>query len=215
MSRDHLRSAGVVLSYRALGGGKTMVAGRATDPSKLSTNPKQIRTRLRRRAANLAQDVELYAKYGYKKPVHEWDLEELARGRVRDKNGKFTGRGPSWITPEIMKEAKRRLLAETYGKLAGHIDQAVITMGKLLVSEETDDNGKPLVDAKTKFAAAAFIIEHTIGKPKAVIEIDATEETKSVLASAIILDDGQPQDVIDAEFTVDGEEEEYDDDESE
>lgn len=175
----------------------------ARDPSKLSTNPKQIRTRMRRRGLDLDRDAELYAIHGYKKPIHEWDLEELARGRVRDKNGEFRGRAPSWITPVIMKEAKRRLLAETYGKLAGHIDQAVVTMGNLLTSEEVDENGKPLVDSKTKFAAAAFIIEHTIGKPKAVVEIDATEDTKNALAAAIVLDDGQPQDheVIDGEFT--------------
>lgn len=195
--------------------GVAMVAGRSRDPSKLSTNPKQIRTRMRRRGVKMDEDIRLYMEHAYHKPIEEWDLEELARGRVRDKNGEFRGRAPSWVTPEIMKEAKRRLLLETYGKLAGHIDQAVLTMGNLLVSEDTDDNGKPLVDARTKFAAAAFIIEHTIGKPKAVIEHTADENVRGAIAAAIILDDGMPQDeplVIEGEVV---EEEEFDDADSE
>lgn len=188
--------------------------GRPKDASKLSTNPAQIRNRLRRKSKKYTEDIELYSQHAYGKPVQDWDLEELARGKIRNKNGGFTGGRPKWITPAIQSEAKRRLLDETYGLLAGHVDQAVKTMGNLLTSDETDDNGKPLVDARTKFAAAAFIIEHMIGKPKALVEISATEDTRNAIAAAIVLDDGLPQElthrVIEGSIAEDDEaEEEY------
>jgi hypothetical protein len=176
------------------------VGGRPKDESKLSRKPSQIRNRLRR-TAKLKDDVfqrdfEMLTnnpESSYK-PMDEWDLEELARGRVRNKAGGFSGAAPAWITQEVTKEAKRRLLDYTHGQLAGHIDQAIRTMANLMTSVEVDENGKPIVDPKTKFAAAAFIIEHTIGKPKAIIEVNEGENIVArAIASAIILDDGKPQ----------------------
>lgn len=191
------------------------VGGRPKDSSKLSRNPAQIRNRLRRKQKTNSEDFQMYTELVWKKPIEEWDNEELARGRPRDKNGKFVGKSPSWATPAIAAEAKRRLMTHTFGKLAGHIDQAVVVIGNLLVSEEVDDKGRPIVDAKTKLAAATFIIEHTLGKPKALIELTENETTKTAIAAAIVLEDGAPQDaqhrIIDGEL-ADDEEEEYEDD---
>lgn len=199
------------------------VGGRPKDESKLSQDPAQIRVRLRRAAkgdkkrdGRMKRDMEML----YRKPIEEWDLEELARGRPRAKDGTFKGRPPSWINPQVQAEAKRRLLEETFGKMAGHIDLAVRTIKDLMTSEEVDENGKPIVDARTKLAAATFTIEHILGKPKAVIEVGADDFTKAVIAQAIVLDDGLPQghlelegaDVIDAEFE---ENEEWGDDDDE
>lgn len=195
------------------------VGGRPKDERKLSTDPKQIRVRLRRAAkgdkkrdGRMERDIEML----YRKPIEEWDMEELSHGRPRNVAGTFAGRPPSWITPTIQKEAKKRLLDETLGSLAGHIGKAVKAIGELIESEEVDENGKPIVDARTKLAAATFTIEHFLGKPKAIIEVQADDFTKQAIASAIVLDDGLPEDhfVLEGEFTEPDEEEGDDDDDT-
>lgn len=189
------------------------VGGRPKDESKLSRNPKQIRNRLRRGTA-LDADIKIYTEEVWKKPIEEWDMGELAYGRPRGPDGKFRGAAPKWITRHVQQEAKRRLLTMTMSQLAGHTDIAIKAISKLITSTEVDDNGKPIVDARTRFAAAAFIVEHVIGKPTAIIQVDASEDTKSAIASAIILDDGRPQGHLTIEGSVveEDEMEEMDDD---
>lgn len=193
------------------------VGSRPKDESKLSQEPRQIRNRIRRNAkknairdGRIERDIEML----YKKPIAEWDLEELARGRPRTPAGNFQGGVPKWITPVILAEAKKRLLTETFGQMAAHVDLAIRTVVKVMNDEEVDDKGKPTTDSRTKLTAAMFVIEHITGKPKAIVEVDAADFTKSVLASAIMLDDGMPQGhlAIEGEFTVDDEEEWDDDD---
>ena len=188
------------------------VGGRSKDPSTLSTNPAQIRRRLRR-GKNLREDLDLYAQYSESfRPVEEWDLEELAHGKPRGPYG-FRGRAPGWLTAEIVREARRRLIDHTNGILGKHVEFAVRTMIKLIKSEETDDKGKPIVDAKTKLQACMFIIEHVKGKPQQFMELDATDFTRKMIAAAIVLDDGSPQDqkvVLEGDF-IEGEAEEDDD----
>jgi hypothetical protein len=197
------------------------VGGRAKDSSKLSTDPKQIRNRLRRKGKKFHEDLQLYAEHGFK-PLEQWDLEELARGRPRNRNGSFAGPSPKWITHTLQVEIKRRLLTETLGQLGGHLDVALKAVRELITSTEVDEKGKPIVDPRTKLAAATFVIEHIIGKPTAVIELNQAQDfTRAAIASAIVLDDGEPQGhlgTIDGDFTVDEEDdemEEIDDDDDE
>jgi hypothetical protein len=183
---------------------------RAKDEDRLSKDPRQIRNRLRRREGKLGRDLELYVKHGGMKPLDEWDLEELSRGRPRDRNGQWGGRGPGWVTPAVVKEAKRRLLDHAFGSLAGHADLAIKTIADLLKSKAVDDNGKPIVDSRTRLEAAKFVIEHIIGKPKATVEIGADDAVRQALARALVLDDGEDaHPVINGQFTED---EEDDDD---
>lgn len=189
--------------------------GRPKDESKLSTNPKQVRNRLRRAAkGNQKRDGRIDRDIAilYQKPIEDWDMEELARGRPRNAAGTFAGRPPSWITPTIQKEAKRRLLDETFGNLAGHVDTAIKAIVKLIESEEVDEKGRPIVDARTQLAASMFVVENIIGKPKAIVEVQADDFTRQAIAAAIVLDDGEDQShlVLEGDFTV--EEEEGDED---
>lgn len=175
-----------------------MPAGRPKDLESLSKNPKQQRIRLRR-AAKRAQrtgdrgplDEELQM-YGIK-PVEEWDVEELAHGRPRHPTNGFKGRKPTWITADVTREAKRRLHGQVFGALGAHAEAAVRTIYNLMVSEEIDEKGKPIVDARTKLAASTFILEHVLGKPTTIVEIDATDSARQMFAAAIVLDDGLPQ----------------------
>jgi len=179
----------------------------------LSTRPAQIRIRARRAAKAGSRDAEMYVEHVYRKPLHEWDLEELARGRPRDVNGHFTGSAPSWITPLVMKEAKRRLLNETFAQMASHVSLAVKTVVKLLKDTTVDDKGRPIVDARTKLEAAKFLIEHIVGKPKMLIESGSDSEVKAFLADALVMSDDDldaAHPVIDGQFYEDDEEEDDD-----
>lgn len=170
--------------------------GRPNDESKLSRDPKQVRVRLRRAARKLTRPLDQIERdiAMIYRPVDEWDVEELSRGRPRGDDGSFRGPVPTWCTPIVQREAKKRLLDETFGKMVGHVDLAIKVLGKLMMSEELDDKGRPIVDPRTQLAAATFVIEHILGKPKAVIEIGSEDETRRMLAMAIMLDDGSPQD---------------------
>lgn len=167
----------------------------------LSEDPVQIRVRLRRRGTDMDRDTMML----YKKPIEEWDLEELARGKPRNKNGNFAGRAPKWISPMIIQEAKRRLHDNVFGDLAGYAPLALKVLKTLMTSDEVDVNGRPIVDAKTKLAAAQFTLEHILGKPKALIELnDPADTQRRALAAAIMLDDGRPQghltNILEGEF---------------
>jgi hypothetical protein len=191
-----------------------MVQGRSKDPSQLSRKPSQIRNRLRRKGKKFDEDLEMYLEVMGRKPIEQWDLEELARGRPRNKDGTFAGTAPKWLTISVQREAKRRLVEHTIGKLSGHVDSAVRAIAQLITSEEVDLNGKPIVDARTRLAAAIFVVENIVGKPKAVVELTAADDVKSAIAAAIVLDDGAPQDsspvVLEGQFTEDDEEEDDD-----
>jgi len=153
--------------------------------------------------------MKLYAEVSpHFKPVEEWDLEELAHGKPRNKSGKFGGRAPGWITPEVIREARKRLVDHTNGLLGANVAFAVRTMIKLIKSEEVDDKGRPIVSARDKIDACKFIIEHVKGKATALVEIDATDRTRQALAAAIVLDDGLPQDepvILEGEIVEDEE----------
>ncbi|MEV0811422.1 hypothetical protein [Micromonospora sp. NPDC050200] len=72
----------------------------------LSRKPKEIRKRLRR-GDNLERDLAMLEEAGHK-PVSEWDDEELAKGRPRDRRGSFSGRAPEWRKEQVEAEALRR-----------------------------------------------------------------------------------------------------------
>lgn len=189
---------------------------RPNDDSKLLDTPGQALNRLRRAVKrdskgglrHLDGRIQRDIATLYRKPLEDWDAQELAFGRPRDENGQFTGRMPTWITPIVQAEAKRRLLNNTFGKMAEHIELAVQVVYDLMTSQEIDEKGRPLVDARTKLAAAQFVLEHFIGKPKIFVEAEVNDFTKSAIAAAIVLDDGGSQD----HFVVEGQVVEEDND---
>jgi hypothetical protein len=169
--------------------------GRPADENTLSRKPSQIRNRIRR--AKKRGDTELVNfelsllhEIGYK-PVSEWDIEELAHGTPRGKDGKFHGISPPWMTDSIMREVKKQLHRRTFGKLTANIELAIQVVTDLMTSQEVDDKGKPIVDARTRLAAAQFVIEHVIGKPAAILPVDAADQVRQMFAAAIVLDDGR------------------------
>jgi hypothetical protein len=184
--------------------------GRNRDDSKLSKDPRSIRARIRRKTSKLDTDIDMLLETQGYKPVSEWSLDELARGKPKDPvTGRYKTGMPAWITPRIQTEVKKRFREETLKGLARYTTAALKVLGELLVSEETDHTGKPIVSSKDRIEIAKFIVEHTIGKPPAKIEI-GEDETKwrSVLADSMVLPSGES----DYHPVIDGEFEEGDDD---
>lgn len=177
--------------------------GRNRDDSKLSQDPRTIRARIRRRTAKFNDDVDQLMKAQGYKPVSEWSLEELSRGKPKNpETGRWSTGRPNWITPRIQEEVRKRFREETLMGLTKHTTKALRILGELLVSEETDHTGKPIVSAKDRMQIAMFIVEHTIGKPQSKIEIGPDESKwRSVLAESVSLPSGTDyHPVIDGDF---------------
>lgn len=191
--------------------------GRKRSEGTLSTHPTQIRNRLRRQTKHMDEDLEaLYAATNYK-PVDQWDLEELAKGRPRQgKNGSFRpGVKPTWITPKIHAEIRRRLMEEGFNSLASHLVPAIQCLADMLGNEQVDEWGTPIVSAKTKVEISKFIIEQILGKARQRIDLGAQPSFRDFLAGALVLPGGKPaHPVVEGtvvEDTDDEEDEEYDD----
>jgi hypothetical protein len=186
---------------------RPVVKGRAypKDPELLSRNPKAVRARLRRANADMNRDVEALLP----KPLDEWDLEELAHGRPRDKNGTFLGAKGKWITPKVQEEIKKRLITKTFGDLSLEASAAIKTVHKLMTSDEVDYDGKPIVTPSVRLDAAKFVIEQIIGKATKKIDIEEGSTLHTILASALVNPDGRP-----AHPVIEGQIVEYEDDDA-
>ena len=155
-----------------------------TASGKLLT-PKQIRARARRKAkrAEIMSDQE--REYLYRKPIEDWDLEELARGRPRDRNGGFKGRPPKWVSGAVHEQAMERFTSAVKGGMQVTTIDALRVLTELMNSEEVDHKGKPIVSASTKLDAAKFLIEHVIGKPKQHIQSDVSVKLQGILGQVM------------------------------
>jgi hypothetical protein len=177
---------------------------RQRDPKTMSHDPAQMRRRIRRKAGYADREIEHYLETVYEKPIDQWDWEELARGRPRSKRGDFSGYSAKWLTPLVVKEARRRLVEGIYGDLGTSAQFAVQTLQRLVSDGEVDD--------RVALEAAKYILDHILGKPKALVEIDASDNVRQFLANAIVLDDGRPQhQVIEGQYQSNDEEEDDDD----
>lgn len=153
-----------------------------------------IRKRLRRRADDIQEDVQLLAevqatKY---KPVEEWTLEELAYGKPRNANGKFDGAKPKWMTHAISEEVQRRMRNETLAQFRPQAAHAVRVLAEFLTDDE---------NPRLKFDAAKLILEYVIGKPDVKVDVTGNVTLQAMLADALVLEDGSDaHPVIDGQF---------------
>lgn len=162
---------------------------RPLSPDGLVMSDKQIRARLRRkrkRYTEAFQPTPHEVERLYKKPVSEWDMEELARGRPRNKSGTFSGPKPKWISGEVHEEAANRLKVLAKGRMSEITVNALEVISNLLSNEEYDEKGKPVVAPSVKLDASKFLVEHLIGKPKQHIEQDVSIKLQGILAQVMV-----------------------------
>lgn len=154
----------------------------------LSNNPGQKRARARRRlkkGIKMADDAwdDLY------KPIEEWDLEELARGRPRNKDGRFHGPAPKYITNEVHERAMERFKLMVKQGLNTHTVDALGVIGMILKSAEEDNRGKPLVPYSTRLDAAKYLIDHTVGKATQPTSTDISVKLQGILGQVMVTPD--------------------------
>lgn len=154
-----------------------------------SLTGKQIRARARRRIAKdgtstrrkppiVLTEEEFNALY---KPIEEWDLQELARGRPRNASGNFHGRSPSWVTRQVFEAAQERFKQLIKLELNDQTVTALDTLQWIMRNDDVDEKGKPMVPASAKLDAAKFLIEHTVGKPKQEVQNDISVRLEGIL----------------------------------
>lgn len=132
----------------------------------------------------IMSDQEL--EYLYQKPVGDWDLEELAKGRPRNKHGTFSGPKPKWINAAVHEEAMERYTAAVKSEMNATTVDALEVLKSLINNNEYDEKGKPVVPASTKLDAAKFLIEHVVGKPKQRIEADVSVKLQGILGQVMV-----------------------------
>lgn len=141
---------------------------------------KQIRARARRRQKITKEEFEtLY------KPLDEWDVEELARGRPRNRAGDFRGRAPQWMTREMHEACMSRFKDIVKQEMNAHTVAALGVVRKVLDNDLVDSRGRPLVAHSTRLDAAKFLIEHIVGKPQQQKNVDISVKLQALLATAI------------------------------
>lgn len=140
---------------------------------------------------NKKQVDALIEDHGWK-PIEEWDLQELAKGKPRDKNGKFSGRRPTWVDAEVLAQVRKRhkqMISDGVHEMA---EDAMSLMHRLMNDDELDDNGKPITPSATKFAAAKYILDQTIGAPIAKVEAEVNHKVSFLMNAVVVNPDGTP-----------------------
>lgn len=156
----------------------------------LSSSRKQLRARARRKQAKgKSPKVELEMLY---KPIEEWDMEELARGRPRTVAGDFRGRPPTWCSQGLYEQAMDRFKQVVRENIQNEATGAIDVIHWLMNCQEHDHKGKPIVPPSVKLDCAKWLTEHIIGKPTQRIEADISVKLQAVLAQAMVGADDSP-----------------------
>lgn len=152
--------------------------GKAVEPADgYKEDGELVRRRLRRGTL----DPELGRQLLGGKPIEEWDLDELAKGRPRSSDGTFKGREPTWITPQLKEEAQNRFREWARSELSRGSIKALATIMELISEGESE---------RTRLDASKFTLEYVIGKPTQEIKADIGIQIQSLLAGVMVNPDG-------------------------
>ena len=185
-------------------------AGKGWEPA--LTNRQMFRGRLCRTARSWGRMLDTMARtpMTMEQFVEGLSDEELVRGRLRDKNGNFTGAPPSWVPREFHRACVRELLRRGQELWREHYLDAIAAMTNIA----TD----PRADPKDRIKAATFVIERIEGKVPERLEITAEEPWQAVISEIVadVPDEAitrarhgveQAQQIIDAEIVEEHEDE--------
>lgn len=158
---------------------------RPTNERELLLTQKRIRAR-QRRAVRRGESLPPEETALVWKPVEEWDFEEVARGRPRAADGTFKGRPAKIMTREIHERAMERFKALVRTGMNVSTIDALSVMNQILVNDDVDEKGKPVVPAGTKLDAAKFLIEHVVGKAVQPTTSDISVKLQGILGMAMV-----------------------------
>jgi hypothetical protein len=147
---------------------------------------KQVRARARRKLQKGKRlDDETFEAWAGK-PIDEWDLEELARGRPRDGGGGFRGRPPSYMPRAVHERIAERFKMLVRDQMNQTSVQALGVIANLINSDDVDEKGKPLVPASVKLDASKWLVEHVIGKPVQPTQQDISVKLQGILGAVMV-----------------------------
>lgn len=136
-----------------------------------------------------------------KEDLSTWDMEELRRGRKRDKNGGWQGRDPVIVAKAVHDELVKRTLEKANELLTSNLEEAV----KLLADIMKDDQ----VDAKERLKAIDMIMNRAMGREPQKLEVQADGKWEAAIAHSIVSLPGElvDQHIDNRDEDLDGEEE--------
>lgn len=158
----------------------------------------------------------------YKKPVEEWDWEELAHGKPRNKDGDFKGNSPKWVTRAVHEEAIRRFNQMLNAKVRVVSSPALDVLMNLMLDQQLvyNDEGEAvryIVPPSVKSQIAQYLVDRVGGKPTQTIEskADVQVQLQSILAGSVV-NPGQVVEIdeVEEEDDNDDDDEETQDDDS-
>lgn len=156
---------------------------------------KQVRSRARRALSKGKRlDDETFEAWAGK-PIDEWDLEELARGRPRDGGGHFRGKPTAYMPRAVHERIAERFKMLVRDQMNQNATVALGVIQRLLISDEVDEKGKPLVPASVKLDASKWLVEHVIGKAVQPTQTDVSVKLQGILGAVMVnptLDENHP-----------------------
>lgn len=110
--------------------------------------------------------------------VEDLDDEELAQGRLRAKDGTFSGRPPSVVPAELVQAMRREWLSRAEAKLR----EALHSKGIGVLVELA---GNDQIDPAVRLRAAEKIIERTMGKVPDRVHLAAEDPVETLFRSIL------------------------------
>lgn len=95
--------------------------------------------------------------------VDDLDIDELSKGKLKDKNGKFTGRPPKFLPRQIVDAMRKEHYKRVNAVLEESLSDMVKTMRAIAMSKNED--------GATRLKAAIYVYERFMGKTPDRLEI--------------------------------------------
>lgn len=105
--------------------------------------------------------------------IKDLTTEELAKGRLMDKNGRFQGRPPKFL-PRQLIDAMR---SEHYKRVNGILEESLSDMVKTMRAIAKD----PDQDGATRLKAAIYVYERFMGKTPDKVEVLRGDKVQDVV----------------------------------
>lgn len=147
---------------------------------------RQVRSRMRRKIQKGQKvDDETFDAWAGK-PIDDWDIEELARGRPRDTNGGFRGKPAKYMPRAVHERIAERFKMLVRDQMNQNAVQALGVISNLIINDDTDEKGKPLVPASVKLDASKWLVEHVVGKPVQPTQTDVSVKLQGILGAVMV-----------------------------
>lgn len=116
-------------------------------------------------------------------PWEDLDDEELGRGKLRDKNGGWVGRGPNVLPRAMVPEITRRLKERYDDRLRATLKDAQQVFIDIMLDSSQDP--------KDRLKASQYLQERLIGKVPDKVEVIAEVKPWEGLIEGVLTDGGQ------------------------